>query len=322
MPERWATIWCSHATNTPKRDAIRSARSGSEAPTSMAETPTGETETGTAGASAANPVTVPAVIVASALIAALHSHSESPPHSAHTTSKSFSEARDPTNSSDSAGDHRRPASRARSRRQAPRARSSDHGPPSPGAGENSWRYSPEPRQITGVIDPSIAVSPTTALPSRASRPTLALSGSGVRCPRRPRRLRRTPPTQPGTSSDPSAPPSRFERTAHQFTQARSTRGPLKLARLPNFSLPCAVRFVLPCPSQFPAIGFVWLLFRRPSYRHPIRFRATSLVEDSRTSPPRQGHFPPFVRHWAWPHPAPVRGVFLGPRRSGGWQDDV
>lgn len=191
MPERWAAIWCSQATRTPSRDAIRTARSGSHAPTSMAGTPIGETATGIVGARAATP----AAIVASALIAALHSHSESSPHSVQTTSNSSSEARDSANSSDSAGDHRRPASRARSRRQAPRARRSDHGPPSPGAGENSWRYSPEPRQITGVIDRSIAVSPTTALPSRASRPTLALSGSGVRCPRRPRRLRRTPPDQ-------------------------------------------------------------------------------------------------------------------------------
>lgn len=300
---------------------MRSARSGSEAPIWTAGT-----WTGTAGARAATP----AAIVASALIAALHSHSESPPHSAHSASKSSSNSPAWTDSSGSAGDHRRPASRARSRRQAPRARRRDHGPPSPGAGENSWRYSPEPRQITGVIDPSIAVSPTTALPDRASRPTPALSGSGVRCPHRPRRLRRTPPTKPDTLSDLPAPTSclgerptrslKFagpaRRSNSSVSQTRSTS--LDLARPGNFSLPLALRFVLPRPSQFPAIDFVWLFIRRPSYRHPIRFRATSLVEDSRTSPPRQDHFPSFVRHWAWPHPAPVRGVFLGLWRTRGW----
>lgn len=183
--ERWAAIWCSQATRTPSRDAIRTARSGLDAPTSMAGTPVGETATGIVGARAATP----AAIVASALIAASHSHPESSPHSA---SKSSSGAPFSVDSS-SAGDQMPPTLQTRSYSQSHAARRRDHGPPSPGAGENSWRYSPEPRQITGVIDRSIAVSPTTALPSRASRPTLALSGLGVRCPRRPRRLRRTPP---------------------------------------------------------------------------------------------------------------------------------
>lgn len=191
MPERWAAIWCSQATRTPNRDAIRSARSGSDAPTSMAGTPIGETAIGIVGARAARP----AAIVASALIAASHSHSESPPHSAHSTPKSSPGSPVSVDSS-SAGDQMPPTLQTMSYSQSHAARRRDHGPPSPGAGENSWRYSPEPRQITGVIDPSIAVSPTTALPSRASRPTLALSGAGVRCPRRPRRLRRTPPDHP------------------------------------------------------------------------------------------------------------------------------
>lgn len=191
MPERWAAIWCSQATRTPNRDAIRSARSGSDAPTSMAGTPIGETAIGIVGARAARP----AAIVASALIAASHSHSESPPHSAHSTPKSSPGSPVSVDSS-SAGDQMPPTLQTMSYSQSHAARRRDHGPPSPGAGENSWRYSPEPRQITGVIDPSIAVSPTTALPSRASRPTMALSGSGVRCPRRPRRLRRTPPDHP------------------------------------------------------------------------------------------------------------------------------
>lgn len=64
MPERWEAIWCSQATSTPRRDAIRTARSGSEAPTWIAGT-----ETGFAGARAATPA---ATDVASALIDALH----------------------------------------------------------------------------------------------------------------------------------------------------------------------------------------------------------------------------------------------------------
>ena len=247
MPERWAAIWCSQATKTPNRDAIRSARSGSDAPTSMAGTPIGETAIGTVGVRAATP----AAIVASALIAASHSHSESPPHSAHSTSKSSSGSPVSVDSS-SAGDQMPPTLQTMSYSQSHPARRRDHGPPSPGAGENSWRYSPEPRQITGVIDPSIAVSPTTALPSRASRPTLALSGSGVRCPRRPRRLRRTPPdhplhqpvpsptrrkNRPGASSD-SCPTSRLERTAHQFTRVRS-HGPRAGSLSLRTSLSCS-----------------------------------------------------------------------------------
>ncbi len=67
-------------------------------------------------------------------------------------------------SSDSSKLHIRPAARARSHTKDHAARRSDQRPPSPGVGENSWRYSPEPRQITGVIDRSIAVTPTTASP--------------------------------------------------------------------------------------------------------------------------------------------------------------
>lgn len=176
-PERCAVIWCSHATSTPNRDATRTARSG-----------------WSAGAIAAIPHAATAAPCWKSMLAG--------PKTSPGSSSAGSSSSNPssfTASSDSAADHTPPAADTRSTSHDHAAPSSDHGPPSPGAGQNSWRYSPEPRQITGVIDRSIAVTPTTALPDRASRPTLAPSGSGVRCPRRPRRLRRTPPHQPRTN---------------------------------------------------------------------------------------------------------------------------
>ncbi len=99
---------------------------------------------GFAGTKAAIPATID---VASALIDALHWHSPGP-HATHGAHGASAASRSSCNSvwafdsSASAGDQTPPTVQIRSYSQAPVARRSDHGLPSPGAGENSWRYSP------------------------------------------------------------------------------------------------------------------------------------------------------------------------------------
>ncbi|MCC6229477.1 MAG: hypothetical protein IT432_09640 [Phycisphaerales bacterium] len=96
---------------------------------------------GFAGTKAAIPATID---VASALIDALHWHSPGPhaTHGASAASRSSCNSVWAFDSSASAGDQTPPTEQARSQSQAQVARRSDHRPPSPGAGENSWRYSP------------------------------------------------------------------------------------------------------------------------------------------------------------------------------------
>lgn len=216
-------------------------------------------------------------------------------------------------SSDSSKLHNRPAARARSHTKDHASRRSDQRPPSPGVGENSRRYSPEPRQITGVIVRSIAVTPTTAtlgpsFPARSphspARALGALADRGVSDARHP-----TNPIGAGAILLLAALPP--------FIPVGPTKAS-PTTRRPRLRSPAALSCgrALTSPGNRRILSFI----RRPSYRHPIRFLAGSLVEDSRTSPPRQDELPSFVRHGKRRGSPPREGCFS--RTPGGAEEAV